>query len=180
MEEYWYQSRAMRIFCYTCGAIFTAVWLILIPWMISTAASMGRHGEPSPEERDSLARLVERAKEDPQAAELLRAHEETQREIASFWEGLRLYVYWRCVPAIGMLGVSLAMIVAPIAAVRRHRQRALAWQTVREGSPSYRSGLTMALASLALFVLYGIWIMRLLFLDLPFLRPAGTTFSGCA
>lgn len=172
MEEYFYQSRATRIFCYTSGAIFTAVWLILIPSILSTASSIGVPSEPSPEDRDYMARLAEQAKEDTQAAESLRALDEVHRQTASLWHNVRLMAYSFCLPGIGMVVVCLAMIAAPIAAVRRHRRRAKAWHTVRQGSPSYRNGLVMALATLALMVSYCTWLLGLVFLPYPLLRPA--------
>lgn len=180
MEEYFYQSRATRIFCYTFGTILTAGWLILIPSILSTASSIGVPSEPAPEDRDYMARLAEQAKEDPKAAESLRALDEVHRQTASLWHNVRLMVYWHCLPGIGFVGMSLAMIVAPIAAPRRIRRRDLAWQTVRQGRPTYRSGLGEALATLAMLAVITVYLFGMLSVDLPFPPAARIVCCVCA
>ena len=64
MNEYMFQSRAMRILYYTQGVLFTVTSLVIIPWMLSSIRTIDRFFAPSPESRETIAQLAQQAPQD--------------------------------------------------------------------------------------------------------------------
>ena len=166
MNEYILQSRAMRILYYTEGVLFTVTSLVIIPWMLSSIRTIDRFFAPSPESRETIAQLAQQAPQDPKAAETLREMEETERHIACSRQGLRLLLYTNFLLPLFLSAFGLVMIGAPIIAARRRRRRAVAWETMRQGWPVYRSSLAMELVSLAYLILCCAGLLGVQFLDI--------------
>jgi len=155
MNEYMFQSRAMRILYYTQGVLFTVTSLVIIPWMLSSIRTIDRFFEPSPESCETIALLAQQAQQDRKAAETLRQIEETERHIAGSRRGLRLLLYTNFLLPLFLAAFGLLMIRAPIVAARRTRRRAEVWHTSLQGFPMYRSDLASEMLLLVYFVLSG-------------------------
>lgn len=169
MQEYILQSRAARITSYAGGVALSVACLVLIPWMISTAWSVGQFFEVSPQSHlafmEYMAQLAQRAKEDPDAAKSLREQEELERNVAASRRTLSLVLCLMCLQGVFGLAGGIMMIGAPIAAARRTRRRAQAWQTSRHGFPMYRNNLASEMLPLVFLFLFGGLLLVILVLQ---------------
>ena len=177
MDEYIFQSRAVRILFYTEGAVISVCMLALIPYMLSGARSTDRFFRPSPESREAMAQLAQQAQHDPRAAKALLEAEEADRQAASFRRSMSLMAYESIFMSLSLLPFGLAMIVVPIAAARQRRRRASAWETLRQGRPVYRISLALELATIPWAILICAALLCLHFLDIPFRRGQGIVVS---
>ena len=154
MDEYVFQSRAARISFCAFGAIFSLLCLVDLLLAISCAWSMCATLENTPESREFLAQLAKQAKQDAQAAETLRKHQEVEGEIASARRALRYFLCAACLPILAGMVLGIVMVGMPTAAARRRRRRAVAWETRRCGFPHYRVPLSVLILTAAWLTLY--------------------------
>lgn len=146
MDEYVFRSRGRRVPCYVMGTLLVTLNLVLAPMAVSGFLRIEHSFSTSLANAEAVSGIGERTKQDEDATkDLLDEAAETERKIASGMAVIRVMMYAYLVCMAFGTAVGVWFIVMPLAALRRARRRAHAWETSRCGHPWHKSSLAFSI-----------------------------------